>query len=163
MPVEDAARFGDVRAALLGIILREGLKNNFRRVRKMRADAFCKFEDGDLLRIADVGGEMLIGEHKAVDTLDEIGDVAEAAGLAAVAVNGERFAQQRLMHKIGKSAAVVEAHAGPVGVEDADDAGIDAVIAVIGHGHGFGEALGFVVNAARADGIDVAPVFLVLR
>ena len=39
----------------------------------------------------------------------------------------------------------------------------DAVGAVIGHGHGFGEALGFVVAAAHADRIDVAPVALALR
>ncbi len=37
------------------------------------------------------------------------------------------------------------------------------VRAVVRHGHRLGEALGFVVDAARADRIDVAPVFLVLR
>ena len=41
--------------------------------------------------------------------------------------------------------------------------GIDLVIAVVGHGHGFGETLGFIVNAARADGVDIAPVGLGLR
>jgi len=54
--------------------------------------------------------------------------------------------------------AVVQLQARAVGVEDADDAGIDFVIAVVGHGDGFGEAFGFVVDGARADGIDVAPV-----
>ena len=39
----------------------------------------------------------------------------------------------------------------------------DAVDAVVGHGHGFGEALGLVVHAARAHRVDVAPVVLPLR
>ena len=34
----------------------------------------------------------------------------------------------------------------------------DAVVAVVGHDGGLGEALGFVVDRARADGVDVAPV-----
>ena len=37
------------------------------------------------------------------------------------------------------------------------------MLAVIGHGEGFGEALGFVVATARANGIDVAPVGFDLR
>ena len=37
------------------------------------------------------------------------------------------------------------------------------MLAVIGHRHRLGEALGLVVAAARADGVDVAPVFLRLR
>src|ERR1700751_3391255 len=37
------------------------------------------------------------------------------------------------------------------------------MIAVIRHSHGFGEAFGFVVDAARADGIDVSPILLGLR
>ena len=41
--------------------------------------------------------------------------------------------------------------------------GVDALLAVVGHGHGFGEALGLVVDAARADRVDVAPVALGLR
>ena len=36
----------------------------------------------------------------------------------------------------------------------------DAVVAVIGHHRGLGEALGFVVDGSRPDGIDIAPVGL---
>ncbi len=45
-------------------------------------------------------------------------------------------------------------------VEDADDRGVDALLAVVGHGHRLGVALGLVVDAARADRVDVAPVVL---
>ena len=70
---------------------------------------------------------------------------------------------QRLIEKIRKRAAVVQAHARAVGIKDAHDVRVQAVVAVIGHGHGFGEALGFVVNAARADRIHVAPISFRLR
>ena len=39
----------------------------------------------------------------------------------------------------------------------------DAVGPVVGHRHGLRVALGLVVDAARADGVDVAPVLLGLR
>ena len=70
---------------------------------------------------------------------------------------------ERLADEGGHHAAILEPHARAVGVEDADDLRVDLVIAMIGHGHRLGETLGFVVDAARPDGIDVAPVFLGLR
>ena len=41
-----------------------------------------------------------------------------------------------------------------------DDAGVDALLAVVGHRQRLGVALGLVVDAARADRVDVAPVVL---
>ena len=57
----------------------------------------------------------------------------------------------------------MQPHTRAVGVEDADDLRVDPVIPVIGHRHRLGEALGFVVDAARADRVDVAPVAFLLR
>ena len=54
-------------------------------------------------------------------------------------------------------------HPGPIGVEDADDLRVEAVVAVIRHRHRFREALCLVVYAARADRVDVAPVGFLLR
>ncbi len=65
--------------------------------------------------------------------------------------------------KAGHDAAVAQAHPRAVGVKDADDLRVHAVIAVIGHRHRFGETLGFIVNAARADRVHVAPVIFLLR
>ena len=103
---------------------------------------------------------MLLRARETHDAVDEIGDVAEASGLGAVAVDGEGLAVQRLHHEVGDDAAVVGLEAGAVGVEDADQMGVDAVVAVVGHDGGLGESLGLVVDGARADGIDVAPVGL---
>ncbi len=65
--------------------------------------------------------------------------------------------------KAGHHASVAQAHAGSVGVEDANDLGVDPMVAVVSHGDGLGEALGLIINAARADRVDVAPVILLLR
>ena len=102
------------------------------------------------------GGVQWIGRGE--DAVDEVGDVAEAAGLLAVAVDGEGFAAQGLHHEVGDDTAVVWLQAGAVGVEDADQVGVDAVVAMVGRDDGFRESLGLVVDGARADGIDAAPV-----
>src|SRR5580704_75113 len=115
-------------------------------------------EDGELVGVADIDRQMFGGLGKAHEAVDFVADIAEAAGLAAVAVDGEVLAAESLLHEIRYYAAIIQLQARTVGVEDADDARIYFVIAVIGHGHGFGEALGFVVDRTRADGIDVAPV-----
>ena len=108
--------------------------------------------------VADIDRFVFLTAGEAPDALDEIGDVGEAACLGAIALDSERFTAEGLTAEGRDDAAVIEAHAGTVGIEDADDFGIDAMEAVIGHGHGLGEAFGFVVDAARADGVDVAPV-----
>lgn len=58
------------------------------------------------------------------------------------------------------TASVVGSHAFAVGVEDAGDADVEAVGAVVGHGDGFAEAFGFVVAGAGTDAADVAEVGL---
>ncbi len=72
-------------------------------------------------------------------------------------------AGQRLADEGRHDAAVAQAHPRAVGVEDADDLRVHAVIAVIGHRHRLGETLRLVVNTARADRIHVAPVVFLLR
>ena len=94
---------------------------------------------------------------EAQDAVDEIGDVAEAARLGAVAVDGEGLASQGLHHEVGDDTAVVGLEPGAIGVEDADEVGVHAVVAVVGHDGSLREALGFIVDGARADGIDVCP------
>ena len=67
-----------------------------------------------------------------------------------------------LRDEVRDGAAVVQPHPRPVGIEDTDDLGVQPVVAVVGGGYRLGEALGFVVDAARTDGVDVAPVGLPL-
>src|ERR1700674_1348735 len=67
------------------------------------------------------------------------------------------------MNEIRQGAAVMEAHPWPVGVEDADDMCVQPFRAVIGHHQGLRKTLGFIVNAARADGVHIAPIRFRLR
>ena len=70
---------------------------------------------------------------------------------------------QCLRDEVRHGAAVADAHARAVGVEDPDDLRVQAVVAVVRHRDRFGKPLGFVVDAARADRIHVAPVGFLLR
>ena len=57
------------------------------------------------------------------------------AGLRAIPVDGKGVTAQRLNHEVGDDAPVIGLEARAVGVENSDQAGVDAVVAVIGH-HG---------------------------
>src|ERR1700683_2811485 len=144
--MKDATRLGNVRASLSGIVLRERAENDWSRRANKGADALRKFEDRNLLGITDVCGFVLIRFEQAVDSINQVRDVTEAASLLAVAVDGDGVAAEGLIEKIRKSAAIVQSHARAVGVEDAHDARVNGVVTVISHGQGFGEALGFIVD-----------------
>ena len=60
--------------------------------------------------IAEVDRLGEVGVEQPDDPLDQVGDVAEAAGLLALAVDGDRLAAQGLLHEIGQDPAVVEPH-----------------------------------------------------
>jgi hypothetical protein len=104
-----------------------------------------------------------VRQHQPDDPVDEVADVGEAARLRAVAEHRHVFVAQRLRHERRDGAAVVDAHPRTVGVEDPHDLRVHAVVAVIRHRHRLGEALRFVVDAARPDRVDVAPVGFRLR
>src|SRR3989454_5183565 len=63
----------------------------------------------------------------------------------------------------GDRAPVVAPHARTEAIEDAGDPRVHAVRAVVGHRDRLGKALRFVVDAAWADRVHVAPVVLALR
>ncbi len=157
-PVEQFPGAGGIGTALLGVVHGQGFVDDLTLAAGEFDDEFGEIEDGELGRVADVDGFVEIALGEAEDAVDEVAAVAKAAGLLAFAEDGEGFSAQRLADEGGDDAAVLESHAGAVCVEDADDVGIDFVVAMVGHGHGLGETLGFVVDAAGADGIDVAPV-----
>ena len=99
----------------------------------------------------------------SIEPADQVVDVAEAPRLAAVAEHGHRLVLERLAQEGRDRPAVVRPHPGPEGVEDPRDAGVDALLAVVGHRQRLGVALRLVVDAAGADRVDVPPVVLRLR
>src|SRR6266568_6399942 len=125
--------------------------------------AMRAFENCELVGVADVHRKVLVGLRQSQESFYFIADVTEAAGLRAVAIHGEVVATQGLLHEIWNYTAIVQLHAWAVSIEDPCDPCVHSMVAVIGHGKGFGESLGLVVNRARTDGIDVAPVGFLLR
>ena len=69
--------------------------------------SFGELQHGHLARVADVHRRRLVAPEEAEDALDQVGDVAEAARLRAVAVDRERLAAQRLRDEVRDDAAVV--------------------------------------------------------
>ena len=65
-----------------------------------------------------------------------------------------------MFDQIWKGAAILQVHARTVGVENTDNARIDFVGAVVRHGQGFGEALGFIIYSARTGRVHVPGIVL---
>ena len=89
--------------------------------------------------------------------------IAERAGLAAVAVDRDRLAGERLRDEVRHHAAVLRVHVRAVGVEDAHQPAVEALFAPVGHDQCLAEAFALVVASARADRVDIAPVGFGLR
>jgi len=121
--------------------------------------------DGRLDRVADIdgAGDVVRRRHQTDPAFDQVVDVAEGAGLAAITVERDRIAPQCLDDEVRHDAPVIWMHARAIGVEDARDANAQLVLAVIVEEQSLGAALAFVITGARADRIDVAAVILGLR
>src|SRR5579864_746039 len=151
LPAQQSSRFGNVGTALLGIVLGKFVVTNLAFGFSYGNDALGAFENRELIGITNVHGKMFGRVGEPEDAVNLIDHVTKAARLAAVAIYGQVFTAQGLLHEVGNDAAIVQLHARAVGVEDANNAGIDAVITMASHGEGFGETLGFVINRTRAD------------
>ena len=158
-PIPGFFGLGDVGLALFGIVLGQRLVNNFAARPGSLDDGLGELQHRHLGRVADVHRQLIIAHHQAVDAFDQIRDITKTARLGAFAEHRDGPIRQRLAHERRHDAAIVQAHPGAVGVEDADDTRLDLVFAVVGHRQRLGKALRLVVTAARADGVDIAPVF----
>ena len=133
------------------------------------------------VRLGDLAHELGELEHRVlvgiadVHRLDDVGveqrdepahfvvDVAERAGLRAVAVDRERLAVDRLREEVRDDAPVGRSQPRSVRVEDAHDRRVEVVEPVVRHRQRLGEPLRFVVHRARPGRVDVAVVVLALR
>ena len=133
------------------------------RVTGQIVDHFGKLLDRVFARVADIHRLVLRRHEQPVDALDQIGDILKRAGLQAIAIGCQRLTSQRLLDKVRHNAAIAQAHARAIRVEDAYNARIDAMKGMVGHGDRLSETLGFIVDTTRADRIDIAVVALILR
>ena len=58
---------------------------------------------------------------KPHQSVHQVRDITEAAGLRTVAENGQRLAPQRLIQECGNHAAIVQGHPRAVGIKDPCD------------------------------------------
>ncbi len=142
-----------------------GAKIELRSRPRQTDDRLRQLPDRDLVRVAEVerAGRLVGLAHEAHDALDQIVDVAERAGLVALAVDRDRLAGQRLHDEVRHHAPVLRVHPGAVGVEDARHLDADLVLAQVVEEERLGAALALVVAGARADGVRAATVLLDLR
>ena len=163
LPAENLASPGDVGPARFRIILGERAVLEYRAAVRHRQDELGQLADGELAGVADVRRIHAIGVEEAEDAVHEVVDVGERAGLLPLTVDRDRIPAQCLHDEIADHSAVRRPHTRAESVEDADDARLQPMEPVIGHRHGLGEALGFVVNSPRTHRVHVPPVLLRLR
>ena len=106
-PAEQVAGAADVGAALLRIVGRQRLVDDLRARVGHLDHGLGQLQQGELVRVADVDRRVDVGLGEGDDAADQVVDVTEAAGLAAVAEDGQRPVLQRLAQEGRDRAAVV--------------------------------------------------------
>src|SRR6266404_4958842 len=160
---ENPARERDVRLADLRIIDGERLVRNAAARACQLDDELRELQHGHLVRVADVHRRRMVAAQETENAFDEVGHIAEAARLAAVAEHCQVLAAQRLRDEVRHDTPILLAHAWPKSIKNTNDPRLHAVRPLIRHRDRLGEALRLVVHAARADRVDVPPVVFLLR
>ena len=149
----------DVRLAPARVVHRQAARrrraSRCRSSRRPGRPAACTVNSLGLPRLTGMPTARSLSISRA-QPLDHVVDVAEAARLRAVAVDGDVLARQRLADDVGDDASVVAAHARTVSVEDARDAHVGAARAQEIERQRLRGALAFVVAGARAGAVDPA-------
>src|SRR5262249_34998158 len=97
------------------------------------------------------------------DTANQVTYVAKGPGLRAIAINSKGKSAECLDDKIGDDPAVIRPHSPAIGIEYSDNPRVEPVEPVVGHRHRFSKSLSLIINAPRANGVDISPILLGLR
>ena len=161
LPAELFLGQGDVGLALERIVTGERMESELGTATDLLENKLGELEHGEFSGIADIYGTGdAFRVHEADEAFDEVVDIAEGAGLGAIAIDGNVLPFEGLDDEVGNDATVVRQHSGSVGVEDADHTDIDVVLTMVIEKERFGAAFAFVVAGADTDGIDAAFVGL---
>ena len=161
LPAELFLGQGDVGLALERIVTGERMEGELGTATDLLENKLGELEHGEFSGIADIYGTGdAFRVHEADEAFDEVVDIAEGAGLGAIAIDGNVFPFEGLDDEVGNDATVVGQHSGAIGVEDADHADIDVVLTMVIEKERFSAAFAFVVAGADTDGIDAAFVGL---
>src|SRR5947207_12450322 len=85
LPAEELAGSRDIGPADFGIVLRQRLEGNRALASRQGNSLAGEIQDRHFMRVAQVDRIMEVGRQKPINPFDEIGYIAEAAGLRAVA------------------------------------------------------------------------------
>src|SRR5437868_6156941 len=129
-PAEQLPRPRDVRLPDLRVVDRQRLEDDLALRAGQLQHGAGELEQGELAWVAEVDREMLAAAGEQVEAADQIVDVAEAAGLGAVAEDCQRLARGRLPNESWDGAPVVGPHPRPVGIKDTNDTSVDALLVV---------------------------------
>src|SRR5262245_40082904 len=116
LPPQHLFRPRDVRPAGLRIVHRQRAVFDLAAASGQPQDQLREFEDGHLVRIADVDGLVELRVHPPSYAFDQVVNVLEAARLAPFAENRQRLAAQSLVDEGRDDAAIVDAVARAIGV-----------------------------------------------
>src|SRR4051812_23317931 len=134
LPTEQLLRQGDVGLALGRVVGGERLERDLRRRAGDVDHRLGELEDRELVRVADVHRADVVGLEQRRDAADLVVHEAERPRLLAVAVHRERLAAHGLHEEVRHDAPVGGPQTRPEGIEDADDADVEAMAAVVREG-----------------------------
>src|SRR6266508_4826800 len=155
LPAENLRGARDIRLADLRVVDRKRLVDDLAGRVGQPADGPGELQDRELVRVAKVHGIVLAALSEQDDPADQVVHVAEAPCLRAVAVDGQRLVRERLTDERRDRTPVVRPHSTPVGIKNSNDRRVHVLLAVVRHRQRLGVALRLVVDAARANRIDV--------
>src|SRR4029450_3345214 len=118
LPAENLRCARDVRLACLRVVDGQGLEDDLASRPSHADDGFRELQDRKLVRVPEIGWQVLLAHRQEIHPVDQVVHVTETAGLGAVAENGQRLVIERLAHERRNRASVVRPHARPVRVED---------------------------------------------
>src|SRR5262249_28721710 len=107
-PVKELSGARDVRLPLLGVVDRQVAVLDAAPRPAEAQDLLRELEHGDLVRVAEVDRELVAAVEGREDATHQVRDVAEAAGLRAVAVDRQWLAADGPGHEVRHCAAITD-------------------------------------------------------
>ena len=115
------------------------------------------------MRLGKFAHTLLRELHVLAKRVDEVVAVLERTRLTAVAVDRDVLVAKRLHDEVRDHTAVLRMHARSVGIEDAHHPRVDIELANTVRNQRLAHSFAFVVAAADANRVDIAPLMLLLR
>jgi hypothetical protein len=113
-------------------------------------------QEGGLRRIAHIYRLVLTTKGEAEDTGHDIGDITRADSLRAITGDSKGLSAKCPSQEMRDRPVVTAVETRSVHIEDADDMGVESVVAAKGTHKCLGVALGLVVYRRRSNGADIA-------